>query len=252
MSRLFKKFKKRVAWWLIKDLVEEGLPYLRIGKNTVDLLPDSIKFPALTSDPSLEAVKLWYRSDLDEWRYTPDGTTVKKLGAATQPDNVYICTDNQGRLTICDNSINGAKMGEYAPRFVASDNTIIEPSPYISYLNGPYYAGQKWIPRRYKVYLSGTLRVIARFRWLPAVAVPGTYIRIWIDGEPVASKDISTVEDTAYTLSGDFEVLPGSLIEVGWEFSSNYCDVNCQVWVYYVYIKGDIVYSPKSEFVKQI
>ncbi|RLE37486.1 hypothetical protein DRJ17_06505 [Candidatus Woesearchaeota archaeon] len=114
MSRLFKKFKKRIAWWLIKDLIEEGLPYLRIGKNTVDLLPDSIKFPALTSDPTLEAVKLWYRSDLDEWRYSPDGTTVKKLGAEVSVDNTSICLDDQGRLTICTGGVTTDKIADGA------------------------------------------------------------------------------------------------------------------------------------------
>ena len=57
-----------------------------------------------TADPSLEVGKVWYRSDLDEWRYSPDGTNVKVFGksifqanidevanwVANNPDNNYL------------------------------------------------------------------------------------------------------------------------------------------------------------------
>ncbi len=68
--------KRRFAEWLLEDLLKEGL---KIGENTVYIKPDSIVFQPLTSDPALEPGKLWYRQDIDEWRYSPDGSQTKTL-----------------------------------------------------------------------------------------------------------------------------------------------------------------------------
>ena len=82
-----KWLKRKLIKWLfdpevLKD-VELRLPYLRVGSGTVEIDGEAIRFPALTSDPStLRAGLLWYRGDSDEWKYSPDGANMKKLGPA--------------------------------------------------------------------------------------------------------------------------------------------------------------------------
>jgi len=80
---MLKGIKKRIAWWLIKDLIREGIPELKVGNNTLKIYPNAIKFETLTSDPTLEAGKLWYRSDLGRLRFSPDGTNVAEIASVS-------------------------------------------------------------------------------------------------------------------------------------------------------------------------
>ena len=76
-----KKIKARLVNWLLKDVTLDELAVRRliIGNKTVKINPDSIQLAPLTADPStLLQGLVWYRSDLDEFRYSPDGSEVKK------------------------------------------------------------------------------------------------------------------------------------------------------------------------------
>ena len=92
-----KRIKKKIAWWLIKDLLTDGVPRIKVKEkieigDPAKLLKDgTIVFAPLTSDPStLEAGKMWFRSDLKEWRYSPDGSNVSTFHTiiAATPDEV--------------------------------------------------------------------------------------------------------------------------------------------------------------------
>lgn len=73
----------RLLWPEIRRLIaEEGLPALKVGASTVKINPDSIDLAQLTADPSLAAGRVWFRSDEGKLYYSPDGSTVKEVGAA--------------------------------------------------------------------------------------------------------------------------------------------------------------------------
>ena len=73
--RLGRYIRRKILEWLLKD----GIPYLRVGGNTVDISPNDITLPSLTSDPSLAKGKLWFRGDLGQLRFSPDGSNVKQV-----------------------------------------------------------------------------------------------------------------------------------------------------------------------------
>lgn len=56
---------------------------LKIGEDTVVVDEDHVELSPLTSDPSLAEGRLWFRSDEDEKRWSPDGTNVEALSTAT-------------------------------------------------------------------------------------------------------------------------------------------------------------------------
>jgi hypothetical protein len=68
-----KHFRKKLFQLLFGNEIE-------IGENTVKIDGSSIKLPGLTANPTLEAGKIWFRSDTGKVLYTPDGTTVKSVG----------------------------------------------------------------------------------------------------------------------------------------------------------------------------
>ncbi len=111
--RWLRRFKQRLVNWLLRDVVVERLKvrYVIVGDPAKLLSDGTVVFAPLTSNPStLEAGKLWYRSDLDAWYYSPDGTTAKQLGGGYPPDNTYICLDANSNLTICDDSVDYSKV----------------------------------------------------------------------------------------------------------------------------------------------
>jgi len=52
---------------------------LKIGEDTIVVDADYIKLSPLASDPALAEGRLWFRSDEDEVRYSPDGAIVEIL-----------------------------------------------------------------------------------------------------------------------------------------------------------------------------
>jgi len=82
--KILKKLKKFLLKWLFTDkevLKEVVIPYLKVRDlNTDPVWASYIDFEELTSDPSLAPGRMWYRKDLDQWRYSPDGTVVKTMG----------------------------------------------------------------------------------------------------------------------------------------------------------------------------
>jgi len=73
--RIGKYIRRKILEWLLKD----GIPYLRVGENTVDITGIDITLPSLTSDPSLAKGKIWFRGDLGQLRISPDGSNVKQV-----------------------------------------------------------------------------------------------------------------------------------------------------------------------------
>ena len=77
-----KRLKHRVVNWLLKDIVLEEIKAKKIvdvgGPQGTGYL-NKIKFDALTSDPTLAEGLMWFRSDLDELRFSPDGTTAETI-----------------------------------------------------------------------------------------------------------------------------------------------------------------------------
>lgn len=122
-----KKIKKKIAWWLVKDLLESGVPVVKVTDKLIvgdpsKLNPDgTLTLQPLTADPTLEAGKIWYRSDIDKWRYSPDGASVKDVSVQVQPDGVKVCTDASGNLTIC---AGGVGQNEIAPDAVSASKII--------------------------------------------------------------------------------------------------------------------------------
>lgn len=89
----FRRLKQRFVNWLLRDVVVERLKagYVIVGDPAKLLSDGTVVFAPLTADPStLEAGKLWYRSDLDAWYYSPDGTTTKQLGGEVGISNVNV------------------------------------------------------------------------------------------------------------------------------------------------------------------
>ena len=67
--------RRKILEWLLRD----GIPEVKIGEGTIIIDGQSIRLASLTSDPSLAAGKIWYRSDLKDLRFSPDGTSAIKL-----------------------------------------------------------------------------------------------------------------------------------------------------------------------------
>ena len=66
-----KRLKRKLASWLLSEGADIGDP--------LEIRPNYITFPELTADPILAAGRIWFRSDLQKLRYSPDGSTVKDL-----------------------------------------------------------------------------------------------------------------------------------------------------------------------------
>jgi hypothetical protein len=76
-----KWLKRKLINWLLKDVEVEELVVkrLRVGEGTVTIDTNSITLPGLSTDPTLAAGKLWFRSDLGTVRYSPDGLAVREI-----------------------------------------------------------------------------------------------------------------------------------------------------------------------------
>jgi len=85
---VFRRIKKKLAWWLIKDLLEEGVPYIKVGRKTVEIKPNAIKFDSLTSDPALEPGLLWFRGDINKLRFSKDGSEITNILKEDDPLNI--------------------------------------------------------------------------------------------------------------------------------------------------------------------
>jgi hypothetical protein len=55
---------------------------IEIGDDTVKIDGNSVTLPGLTSNPTLEAGKIWFRSDTGTIHYTPDGTNTMNITPA--------------------------------------------------------------------------------------------------------------------------------------------------------------------------
>ncbi|MEM1555452.1 MAG: hypothetical protein QXM54_02860 [Desulfurococcaceae archaeon] len=62
---MLKRIKKKFVEWLLKDI-----DAIKVGKGTCILTSDFLELASLTSDPSLAAGRLWFRSDLRRLRYS--------------------------------------------------------------------------------------------------------------------------------------------------------------------------------------
>jgi len=82
LESLEKRVRRKLLEWLLKD----GLPEVKVGKNTVAIDGESITLASLATDPTLAEGKLFFRGDLDELRFSPDGSTVKVVHPATWDD----------------------------------------------------------------------------------------------------------------------------------------------------------------------
>jgi len=52
---------------------------VRVGGGTITITDEYVDFAPLTADPSLVEGRVWFRKDLDRFRYSPDGKTVKPV-----------------------------------------------------------------------------------------------------------------------------------------------------------------------------
>jgi len=219
----FRRLKQRFVNWLLRDVVVERLKarYVVVGDPAKLLKDGTVVFAPLTADPStLEAGKLWYRSDIDEWRYSPDGTTTKQLGGGYQPDNTYICLDTNNNLTICDNSVDTTKLKNasvtYAKLKISTGTAAkeIDPGPWSwdvtlnSYSFMPGLWSEDWF-RPNGVHSLGMAYDVSYGTYIPKVVIrmeegsgvaadcgvtwkyvsgtpPPKLAVIWIDGRPKA------------------------------------------------------------------
>jgi len=82
---MFERVEKLIRLKLLKWLLKDGLPELKVGGNTIKIDGESIILPALTADPTLEQGKIWFR-DTGKIRWSPDGSTVKEVSDITAAD----------------------------------------------------------------------------------------------------------------------------------------------------------------------
>jgi len=73
MFDLIRKWFKSLKKWLINEVQVRSL---KVGDRTIVISSDYIDFAALTADPTLAAGRVWFRSDLETMRYSPDGTEI--------------------------------------------------------------------------------------------------------------------------------------------------------------------------------
>jgi hypothetical protein len=79
---LLEGIRRALKCLLLCGAGELRVPRLRVG-DTVTIDGYSITLEKLTSDPSLAAGKLWFRSDLGLLSYSPDGSTVRRIPYGT-------------------------------------------------------------------------------------------------------------------------------------------------------------------------
>lgn len=75
LESLEERIRRKLLEWLLKD----GLPEIKVGQNTVKIDSESVTLASLTADPTLAEGKLFFRGDLDELRFSPDGATTKTV-----------------------------------------------------------------------------------------------------------------------------------------------------------------------------
>ena len=87
------RLKKKLVNWLLKDVEVQKLvvdklvtKLLQVGLGTTKVTGNGIIFPGLTSDPSLVAGLLWFRSDTAQVKFSPDGSAVKTVFPADWGD----------------------------------------------------------------------------------------------------------------------------------------------------------------------
>ncbi|MCS7387125.1 MAG: hypothetical protein NDF55_10450 [archaeon GB-1867-005] len=85
--------RRKILEWLLKD----GLPKLKVGNNTVTIDDESITLASLTSNPTLEKGKIWFRGDTGKIMWSPDGATAKEVSDITAED---VWTYSRRRLTV--------------------------------------------------------------------------------------------------------------------------------------------------------
>jgi len=83
------RLRRRIARWLL-----EGLEELEVGGSTVKIDASSVTLASLTSDPTLAAGKLWFRSDLGQLRFSPDGSSAKQVYPALASTSSAIKAQN--------------------------------------------------------------------------------------------------------------------------------------------------------------
>ena len=129
-----KKIKKKIAWWLVKDLLESGVPVVKVTDKLIvgdpsKLNPDgTVTFQPLTADPTLEAGKIWYRSDVDKWYYSPDGASTKVLGGEASATAISPADTVAANLEVLPDSYGVATFYSLNPEFI----TEVINSPNIS------------------------------------------------------------------------------------------------------------------------
>jgi len=78
MGRVTELLKTKFINWLFKDVefVELRVKRIKVGDGTIVVTLDYWDLAPLTADPPLAAGRMWYRSDLETYRYSPDGVGV--------------------------------------------------------------------------------------------------------------------------------------------------------------------------------
>lgn len=90
---MFKKVREKIVNWLLKD-VEIRPKSIKVGESTITLGTDAdfgggqlinAILEKLTADPTLAEARIWFRTDLDRIRYSPDGTVAKSTAYIPVP-----------------------------------------------------------------------------------------------------------------------------------------------------------------------
>jgi len=78
---ILKRMKKALAKKLLNFLIDGVLEVneIKIGGKTIKIDANSITFHPLTSNPTLESGKTWFRSDIPAMLYSPDGINIRKI-----------------------------------------------------------------------------------------------------------------------------------------------------------------------------
>jgi len=83
---VLRKLKKRLINWLLKDVVIDELKVRRIIDLGNTGYFNMLKFTGKTSDPSLQSGLVWFRSDQQYLKISPDGSLVKNIFPADWND----------------------------------------------------------------------------------------------------------------------------------------------------------------------